>query len=386
MNLSAPFRLAWSQLAQHPAKLATGVSGVVFACVLIFAQLGFKGALFDSATAVQAGLNGDIFLIHRNTDTLMQTHAFPRARLYQALAVDGVSQASPVYVGTGSWKNPWNASRRAIFVFGIDPGNCALNFSGLRDGLPLLKRDDTFLFDERSRPEFGDITGALTRGGELPVQLSNRKVNAVGTFVLGVGFTADGNVITNEATFMRIFRERSFSGVDIGILTLRPGADVLAVRDAIRSRLPQEVRVLTHAEFVGVERAYWENNSPIGAIFSLGVMMGLIVGVVIVYQVLYTEIANHLSEYATLKAIGYSHRFLVMLVGAAALILALMGFVPGVALSLGLYHLVGEVAFLPMHLGPGRLAVVFFLTLAMCFGSALLAVRRLQAADPADVF
>ncbi len=386
MNLSVPFRLAWSQLAQHPAKLATGVSGVVFACVLIFAQLGFKGALFDSATAVQAGLTGDIFLIHRNTDTLMQTHAFPRARLYQALAVDGVAQASPIYVGTGSWKNPWNATRRAMFVFGIDPGNCALNFSGLREGLPLLKRDDTLLFDERSRPEFGDIKGALRNSSEIPVQLSDRKVNAVGTFALGVGFTADGNVITNEATFMRIFRERTFAGPDIGILALRPGADVLAVRDAIRARLPEEVRVLTHAEFVGVERAYWENNSPIGAIFSLGVIMGLIVGVVIVYQVLYTEIANHLSEYATLKAIGYSHRFLVLLVGAAALILAVMGFVPGVALSLGLYKIVGDVAFLPMHLGLDRLGGVFFLTLAMCFGSALLAVRRLQAADPADVF
>ena len=136
--MSTAFRLAWSQLAQHPAKFATGVAGVVFACVLIFAQLGFKGALFESATAVQTGLTGDIFLIHQNTDTLMQMHAFPRTRLYQALAVDGVVQACPVYVGTGSWKNPWNGTRRAVFVFGIDPANAALDFSGVRSALPLL--------------------------------------------------------------------------------------------------------------------------------------------------------------------------------------------------------------------------------------------------------
>ena len=384
--MNAAFRLAWSQLSHHPAKLATGVAGVVFACVLIFAQLGFKGALYDSGTAIQAGLNGDLFLIHQNTDTLMQTHAFPRARLYQALAVEGVAQASPVYVGTGSWKNPWNSARRAVFVFGVDPANCALDFGGLREKLFLLKRDDAILFDERSRPEFGDVPGALRQAQPVAVQLSDRRVDVAGTFTLGVSFTADGNVITNEATFMRIFRERRLSGPDIGILTLAPGANVEAVRAAVRARLPGEVRVLTHAEFVGVERAYWENNSPIGAIFSLGVTMGLIVGVVIVYQVLYTEIANHLSQYATLKAIGYSHRFLVTLVGAAALILAVMGFVPGVGLSLVLYRIVGDVAYLPMHLSFDRLSGVFLLTLGMCFGSALLAVRRLQGADPADVF
>jgi putative ABC transport system permease protein len=268
----------------------------------------------------------------------------------------------------------------------VDPANCALDFGGLREKLFLLKRDDAILFDERSRPEFGDVPGALRQAQPVAVQLSDRRVDVAGTFALGVSFTADGNVITNEATFMRIFRERRLSGPDIGILTLAPGANVEAVRAAVRARLPGEVRVLTHSEFVGVERAYWENNSPIGAIFSLGVTMGLIVGVVIVYQVLYTEIANHLSQYATLKAIGYSHRFLVTLVGAAALILAVMGFVPGVGLSLVLYRIVGDVAYLPMHLSFDRLSGVFLLTLGMCFGSALLAVRRLQGADPADVF
>ncbi len=380
------FRLAWSQLAHHPVKLAAGVAGVIFACVLIFAQLGFKGALYDSATAVQSGLTGDLFLVHRNTDTIMQTHAFPRVRLYQALAVEGVTGASPLYVGTGSWKNPWNATRRATFIFGVDPASAPIDFPGVRAVLPLLKRDDVALFDERSRPEFGDVPGALRRGEKIAAQVNERQLDIAGTFALGVSFTADGNLITNETTFMRLFRSRALTGPDIGILSVRPGAHVEAVRAAVRARLPEEVRVLTHAEFVALERRYWENNSPIGAIFSLGVVMGLIVGVVIVYQVLYTEIANHLAQYATLKAIGYSHRFLVTLVGAAALILALLGFVPGVGISAGLYKIVGDVAFLPMNLPPGRLIGVFLLTLAMCLGSALLAVRRLRAADPADVF
>jgi len=382
----APFRLAWSQLAHHPMKLATGVAGVVFACVLIFAQLGFQGALYDSAVSVQSGLTGDLFLLHKNTDTLMQAHAFPRARLFQALAVEGVRGASPLYVGTGSWKNPWNATRRAIFVFGVDPANAPIDFPGVRAALPLLKRDDVAIFDERSRPEFGDVPGALRGGTPVSVQLNDRRLEVGGIFTLGVGFSADGNAITNATTFMRLFKGRALSGPDIGILTVRPGADLAAVRAAVQARLPEEVRVLTHTEFVAVERQYWENNSPIGAIFSFGVAMGLVVGVVIVYQVLFTEIANHLSQYATLKAIGYSHRFLVALVGSAALILAVLGFVPGVVLSAGLYRIVGDLAFLPMNLPAGRLAGVFLLTLAMCLGSALLAVRRLRAADPADVF
>lgn len=384
--MKTAFTLAWCQLSHHPIKLATGTAGVVFACLLMFAQLGFKGALFDSATAIQQGMTGDLFLVHRNTDTLMQPHAFPRSRLHQALAVDGVTGASPLYVGTGSWKNPWNAARRAIFVFGVDPASAPLNFEGVREVLPLLKRDDVAVFDVRSRPEFGDIGGTLHTTPSVAVELNNRQLHVAGTFALGVGFSADGNVITNEATFMRLFSGRALRGPDIGILTVRPGADKEAIRDAVRSRLPAEVRVLTHAEFVAVERAYWEHNAPIGTIFSLGVAMGFIVGVVVVYQVLYAEIANHLSEYATLKAMGYSNRFLVTLVCCAALILAVLGFLPGVALSAGLYQLVAHLAFLPMSLQVDRLALVFALTVAMCMGSAFLAVRRLKAADPADVF
>lgn len=378
--------LAWKQLSSHRVKLMTGVTGVVFACVLIFAQLGFKGALFDSATAVQAGMSGDLFLLHHNTNTLMQPHLFSRARLQQALMSPEVTAASGIYVGMASWKNPWNQSRRMIYAFGVDPVSVPIDFDGLRAQLPKLRQDDVALFDVRSRPEFGDVGAALKTAPELAVEVNDRRLQVQGTFALGVGFAADGNMMVSANTFMRLFPHRGFHAVDIGVLSLRPGADVHATQQMLAPLFAPEIRVLTHDEFVKIERDYWEQATPIGAIFSLGVVMGLIVGVVVVYQVLYTEIANHLSEYATLKAVGYSNGFLVRVVLAAGLILAVLGYIPSLLSALGLYAVIEHVAFLKIAMPWSRVLGVGILTVSMCMISALLAVRRLRAADPADVF
>ena len=379
-------QLAWKQLSSHRIKLITGVTGVVFACVLIFAQLGFKGALFDSATAVQSGMSGDLFLLHHNTNTLMQPHMFARARLQQALMAPDVTAASGIYVGMASWKNPWNHTRRMIYAFGVDPVSVPIDFQGLREQLPKLRQDDVALFDVRSRPEFGDVGAGLKHQSAVPVEVNDRSLQVKGTFALGVGFAADGNMMVSANTFMRLFPDRGFHAVDIGVLSLRPGADPLLTQRQLAKILAPEIRVLTHAEFVKIERDYWEQATPIGAIFSLGVVMGLIVGVVVVYQVLYTEIANHLSEYATLKAIGYSNGFLVRVVLAAGLILAVLGYIPSLLAALSLYAVVEHVAFLKIAMPWSRVLGVLVLTISMCLISAFLAVRRLRAADPADVF
>ena len=55
----------------------------------------------------------------------------------------------------------------------------------------------------------------------------------------------------------------------------------------------------------------------------------MLVGLVIVYQVLSTDVADHLREYATFKAMGYPHRFFLGIVFEEALILGVIGFVPG---------------------------------------------------------
>jgi putative ABC transport system permease protein len=383
-----PFRLAWRQLRAERARLFSALAGVMFACVLVFMQLGFRAALFESATSLLSAMRAELFLMHPLTTASFRPEPLPRARAFQTLALPEVEQAVPVYLAQVSWRNPETGARRMIQLVGFDMEAGAMRFPGLETVAEALKRPDTAAFDIRSRPEFGDVAGLLARSGGAPlkVEAGNREVEVVGLVEIGASFGADGNMITNEVNFRRLVPQRRASNTDLVALRLAPGADPIAVQARLREILPRDVVVLTHAELVAHERRYWEEATPIGFIFGFGSAMGLIVGMVIVYQILFSDIAAHLREYATLKAMGYSNGYLARVVMGAALILAGLGFVPGAALSAALYGLVGGATYLPLGMTLGRGALVFALIFAMCAAAGLLAVRKLRDANPADMF
>ncbi|MFN7001624.1 MAG: FtsX-like permease family protein, partial [Elioraea tepidiphila] len=192
--------------------------------------------------------------------------------------------------------------------------------------------------------------------------------------------------VVSETNFRRLLPERLPSNTDLVAIRLAPGTDVEAAQQRLREILPPDVVVLTQAELVAWERRYWEEATPIGFIFGFGSVMGLIVGMVIVYQILFSDVANHLREYATLKAIGYSNGYLSRVVMAAALILAVIGFLPGAALCIWLYDVVAGATFLPLSMTIERAAMVFALIFGMCAAAGLLAMRKLRDASPADMF
>jgi putative ABC transport system permease protein len=385
-SLTLPARLAWRQLKSERARLASAIAGVMFACVLVFMQLGFRSALFDSATALPRAMQGELFLVHPLTTALFRPEPLPRVRAYQTLAVPEVAQSVPIYLAQGTWRNPVTGVRRAIQLVGFDTEAGAVAFPGLAPLIPLLKRPDTIAFDSRSRPEFGPVADLFAERGPFVVQIANREVEIVGIVELGASFGADGNAVLNETNFRRLVKERKASNTDLVALRLVPGADIAAVQARLIALLPPDVKVLTHAELVQWERNYWEQTTPIGFIFAFGSLMGLIVGMVIVYQILFADIATHLSEYATLKAMGYSGGYLSRVVLAAAGILALLGFVPGVLASAGLYDLVAKATLLPLHMDVTRGFVVFGMIFGMCVLAGMLAMRKLRDADPADMF
>ena len=163
-------------------------------------------------------------------------------------------------------------------------------------------------------------------------------------------------------------------------------ANAEQVRDRISAGIPADVRILTRDEFIQHEVDYWSNNTPIGYVFGLGVAMGLAVGLIVVYQILFSDVQDHLREYATMKAIGYSNFFLSRLVLAEAVILAVLGFIPGYFCSLLVYTQAREATNLPVIMTTERGVIVLALTIFMCAVSALLAMRKLRSADPAEVF
>ncbi|MBR0652446.1 FtsX-like permease family protein [Roseomonas terrae] len=381
-----PARLAWRQLRAERARLLSAMAGVMFAALLVFMQLGFRSALFDSATQLLASMEAEVFLMSPMTVASFRPEPIPRIRAHQALALPEVTQAVPVYMTQATWRNPEDGSRRMIQMIGFDVEAGAMQFRGMDPLVPALRRIDTVAFDTLSRPEFGDVQRIFNEQGPFEVQVGNRMVEIVGLVTIGPSFGADGNLVMSEVNFRRMVPVRHASNTDIVAIRLRPGTDIAATQARLREILPADVMVLNHAELVAHERKYWETATPIGFIFAFGSVMGLIVGMVIVYQILFSDIANHLREYATLKAIGYSNFYLARVVMAAALILAVLGFVPGAALSTWLYGVVADATFLPLTMTAERAAMVFALIFGMCAAAGLLAMRKLRDANPADMF
>jgi len=170
-------------------------------------------------------------------------------------------------------------------------------------------------------------------------------------------------------------------------LKVAPGADPELVAHRLRQILPaSDTRVLARSAMIEAELDDQQRKRPIGFVFSLGVVIGVIVGLVIIYQVLTTDVQDHLAEYATLKAMGYGHRWFLGLVFEEAFILAALGFLPGILVASGLYALAATAAGLPIAMSWSRPLVVFGLTLLMCAVSGAVATRRLAQADPADLF
>ena len=379
--------LAWLQLSHEKIRLLVAIAGISFADILMFMQLGFRDALFDSAVKFHTNVNGDIFLVSPQSTALIAMKSFPRRRLYQTLAFAGVDSVTPIYLGFGIWKNPEKKNTRQIMIIGFNPADTQLfKLPGVRENLGKIQLPDTYLFDEKSRAQFGDIAKTFNSGQRVQTEVDGRKIEVGGLFTLGASFGADGNLMTSDTNFARLFKQRDRGLVDVGVVKVKPGTDVETTIAGMKAYFPQDVTVLSKADFIKFERTYWETGTSIGFIFTLGTIMGFIVGIVIVYQILYTDVADHLSEYATLKAMGYTDFYLLTVVFQEAIILSIVGFFPGMFAAVGLYSLTRSATSLPLLMTVARAITVLMLTMIMCIVSGAIAVRKLRAADPADMF
>lgn len=380
-----PLPLAWMQLTRERLRMIVAVAGVTFAVVLMLMQLGFRSALYQSAVRFHSHLDGELFLVSPQSSYLVSMKAFSRRRLYQAVGVPGVASIGSVYLMLPLWQNPETGRTRNIFVIGYDPDHPVLDMPDVNRMTNALRLSDTVLFDRASRPEFGPVAERLSQGQTVTTEINNRKVTVAGLFELGTSFGIDGTVITSDLNFRRIY-PRDEGLIDIGVIKLQAGANVEQIQKRLRALLPNDVEVLTKRQFIDREIAYWATVTPIGFVFAFGAIMGFVVGTVIVYQILFADVADHLPEYATLKAMGYSNQFVFAVVLSEAVILSICGFIPGTLISLRLYGLTEKSTHLPMHMTPRLGMFVLVLTFAMCCISGIIAVRKVQSADPAEIF
>jgi putative ABC transport system permease protein len=372
--------LAWHNLLHNKVRTTVAVVGVAFPLVLVFMQLGLYEAFLAGTTRLYEALDFDLVLLSTEYVALGETRGFPRSRLAQTRAARGVQEVIPLYVGFYSWRNPDTRVLRKLFVIGSDPRRRVFRLPEVTARLEALHIPRTVLIDRLTLPVFGpQHTGVVT-------EVNGHRIAISGQYTLGLGFTADGGIIVSDTTFAQLAGSSLGDEVHLGLVQLAPGAVAHAVGQELRRHLPNDVEVLSRAELEALEKRYWVQSTSVGIILGSGVLVGLLIEMIILYQILSTDVINRLPEYATLKAMGYSHGSLAWIVVQYAVLLGSGGYLSGFGVACALYKAIAEAIHLPVSMDFARGVGVGMVTLMLCMGASLLALRKVRLTDPAELF
>ena len=372
--------VAWRILLHEKGRSGLAIGGIHLAILLIFLQLGFYMSVPQGGLLFYDAMRFDLMLTSSAYVFQAQSSNFPRRRLFQALALPEIARANALYHNSGRWLNDHASLARDVFVMGINPGDAVFNVPEIESQADKLRRPDTILVDAASRPEFG----ALQPGRRIEIE--QRNVEIAGVFHLGTGFVGLGVAVTSDLNYSRMFPSQSLSHVNLGLLTLKPGADPDETADRLRKILAADTQVFTRKELSDYETDHWATSTSTGLIFGFGVIVAVIVGLVILNQTLSAQITRQLAQYATLKAMGYTDRHLGGIVVTLATIMTTISYIPAVVLSIGIYWIVRRATLLPIEMTPARMAGVLTIAWGMSAMSALFALRVLRRADPVELF
>jgi putative ABC transport system permease protein len=376
----ASLALAWRILAHDKGRTALAVAGVFLAILLVFVQLGFFTAVPRGGMLLYDRTRFDLLIASSSYEYQVQPGEFPLRELDKAKTAPEVAFAAPVYFGSAKWRSGGDGKAPDVFVIGLDPQKPIFDSEDINRQLSLLNAADTLLVDSATRPMFGPLTAGRV------VEIDNRKLKIAGNYVLGTGFMGLGVILVSAQNFVRLFPFRNLNQVNLGLIELKPEVDPDSAAVSMRKLLGDDIRVFTRPELEAHETAYWTTRTSVGLLFGSGLIISFIVGVMVVYQILATQVSRQLPQFATLKAVGYGNRFLNATVITMALLIVLAGFFPALAAALGVYAVIREETLLPAEMTGTRIAAVFAATLVMAAASALLSMGGLRRADPADLF
>lgn len=379
--------LAWMQLTSEGKRFGVAIAGITFAVAMMLFQMGLQNALFKQVVGPLLLLDGEVVMVGDNYEYFGVGRGFPQVRLHQARAVEDVIDTNIIKLGTSSFKNVDTGQERDIFIIAFDPSKDVFLPEDIKSQQNLLKRDGDVLFDDLSRSQYGNVAKAFGRSdGDVRTEIGGKRADIVGLIEIGPTFAADGNVMMSLQTFAEVWPQSSAGVADVGVIKLREGADADAVVAQLKKICPTDVKVMTKKNFIQAEKDYWSVRTPIGFVIGASMAVAIFVGAVIVYQILYTDVSDHIPEYATLKAIGFSDKFFIWIIVQESFILSILGFIPGMLLAELLYYLTRTVANMPTEMSVSSLVIVFVLSVSMCTVAGLLATRKLRNANPADIF
>jgi putative ABC transport system permease protein len=374
------FAVAWRILTYQKGRTALAIGGMFIAILLIFVELGFFIAVPQGGMLIYDHMRFDLLVTSDRYVFQAEPGQFSRAGLAGIAEHPAVTRVTPVYLGSAKWQDLDDGLRIDISVIGFDPDSGLFAVPDVERQSAILERADTVLVDSQTRPIFGPL-----QAGRI-VDVGGRHVTIGGQYTLGTGFLGLGILLASEANFFRIFADRPPGMVNFAKLMLQPGADPDRVASALRAALPADMRVFTRDELTRHEIAFWTTRTGTGLIFGSGLVVAFVVGIMILYQTLATQITRQLPQFAMLKAIGHTNLFLNAIVLAEALLLMLAAFVPAFAAALWVYSVIRAQTLLPVTMGAIQLAIVFGAALLMSVISATISLARLRRADPADIF
>jgi putative ABC transport system permease protein len=376
----ARLALAGRILSHDKGRTALAVAGVFLAILLVFVQLGFFIAVPQGGMLLYDRTRFDLLIASNGYEYQVQPGEFVLRQLEKAKTAPEVALAAPVYFGSAKWRDGENGKAPDVFVIGLDPQDPIFESEDINRQLSVLNRADTILVDSATRPMFGPLTAGRV------VDIDGVKITIGGDYLLGTGFMGLGVILISAKNFVRLFPFRNLDQVNLGLVQLKPGVDPDHAAASLRNLLGGDIRVFTRPKLEARETAYWTTRTSVGLLFGSGLIISFIVGVMVVYQILATQVSRQLPQFATLKAVGYGDGFLAGTVTTMALLIVLAGFFPALAAALGIYTVIRDETLLPVEMSGGRIAAVFAATLAMAAASALLSMSSLRRADPADLF
>ncbi len=377
--------IGWLQLTHKRGRFAAALAGVAFANVLVFVQLGLMNSMATATLKPYGFFSADVMISAGDANALAEGGNVARQWMLQALADPDVAEAMRLFIGVVTWDR--GDSDIVLTTFGIDPARPGFLAPGVTEDLHLLQVPDAVILDRQARGLPTEVAAAIRPQTPLRFEAQDRTLTAMATFAGGGNFGSDGFMLTSDQSFLSLFPARASAAPDHILLRLRPGADPAATIARLRDLISDDsLRIRSYADAAAEDLRYQQTQRPTGVIFGFGVLIGVLVGLVIVYQVLSADVADHLREYATFKAMGYGPRFFLGIILEEALVLGILGFLPGLAIGTGILTLMGTVTTLPLRMTPGMALTVFLGTVVFSALSGAIATRRLAAADPADLF
>jgi putative ABC transport system permease protein len=352
------------------ASIAVGV-------IIMFVEFGLLQGILDSQALVARATRGDLMVMNSARVDLHRWDAIDRVELAQITAVRGVASVIPVYEDHVGFTDPDDKRVRRMIVYAFSPDTLPLAIGDPRKISAALRGSNGFLFDARSRPIFGRIRPGMN------IDVDEWPLTVSGLASMGPDIVNDGNIFVSEGTWLA---RKPDANPIMGVVRLAPGASVEAVRQRIYAQTPSDIVALTPAEAAQRETLATLKAAPIGLLFGIGVIAGMVIGAINGYQVLYTEVSDHMAQYATLKAMGVSDRFLHGAILAQAMALSGVGFALGLPTAILIELYVAHLTKLPVqpHLLTGLLVAAA--TVASCVVAGRLATRRVDVADPASLY